>query len=287
MSPPAATDRPPVEAGTLYVVATPIGNLEDITLRAARVLGAVDRILCEDTRVTRFLCDHLGVSAPLLRHDAHTEARSTAGALALLAAGESLALVSDAGTPGVSDPGQRLVREAAAAGHTVVPIPGASAVTAAVSASGVDAAGFTFGGFLPKARGALEATFAGLAPGCHVFFAPARDLVGVSAAAAGAPHVAELVVARELTKRHESWYRGAPAEVAATIAADPDAVRGEAVVIAVARAVAVDDAAILAALARSIAAGATQRDAVAEVAEALGVKRRRVYQLALSESGAG
>ena len=267
--------------GALYVVATPIGNLDDITLRAIRVLRGVDRILCEDTRVTRVLCDHLGVHAPLLRHDAHTEARSAAGALALLAAGERLALVSDAGTPGVSDPGQRLVREVAAAGYPVVPIPGASALTAAISASGLGSEGFAFGGFLPKATAQLTALFQGLTAGTHVFYVPARDLPAVCARAAACPSIAELVIGRELTKLHETFYRGAPAALAATLAADPDAIRGEAVLIALVRPVEVSDNAIRAALADARRRGATDRTAVAEVAAALGVRKSRVYALSL------
>ncbi len=280
------TPDPPVDLGrpgTLYVVATPIGNLDDITLRAIRVLRSVDRILCEDTRVTRVLCDHHGVRAPLLRHDAHTEARSAAGAIALLEAGERLALVSDAGTPGVSDPGQRLVREVTAAGFPVVPIPGASALTTAISASGVGATGFTFGGFLPKARGALTTLLSGLPPGTHAFYVPARDLPTVCALAATVPTFSQLVVGRELTKTHETFYRGAPAAVAAAIAADADAVRGEAVIIIVAEARGVDDDAIRAALAAARAGGASLKTAAADVADALGVRKRRVYQLGLED----
>lgn len=280
------TTDPPVDLGrpgTLYVVATPIGNLDDITLRAIRVLRSVDRILCEDTRVTRVLCEHLGVRAPLLRHDAHTEARSSAGAIALLEAGERLALVSDAGTPGVSDPGQRLVREVTAAGFPVVPIPGPSALTTAISASGLGATGFTFGGFLPKARGALTTLLNGLPPGTHAFYVPARDLPAVCALTATIPTLSQLVIGRELTKTHETFYRGTPAAVASTIAGDPDAVRGEAVIIVVAEAREFDDDAIRAALAAARAGGASLKTAAAEVADALGVKKRRVYQLGLEE----
>lgn len=269
------------EPGTLFVVATPIGNLDDITLRALRVLRGVDRILCEDTRVTRVLCDHHGIRAPLLRHDAHTEARSSAGAVALLEAGERLALVSDAGTPGVSDPGQRLVREVVAAGFPVVPIPGASALTTVISAAGIGAEGFAFGGFLPKAKGQLDKLLAGLTPGTHAFYVPARDLPAVTARAAESPVISYVVIGRELTKAHESFYRGAPSEVAAAVAADPNAGRGEAVIVFEVVPREVDDAMIKAALAEAMAEGTSLKTASADIAAALGVKKRRVYQLGL------
>jgi len=270
-----------LRAGALYVVATPIGNLDDITLRAIHVLRGVDRILCEDTRVTRVLCDHLGVRAPLLRHDAHTEAQSAAGAIALLAAGERLALVSDAGTPGVSDPGQRLVRDVAAAGHPIVPIPGPSALTTAISASGLGATGFSFGGFLPKGKSQLQALLAALSPGTHVFYVPARDLPAVCAVAAAIPTLAELAIGRELTKLHETFYRGTPQELAARLADDPDAVRGEAVLVAEVTPQEVTDAAIRAALDAALARGASSKSAIAEVTATLGVRKSRVYALAL------
>jgi len=274
------TAEPPVlPGGTLYVVATPIGNLEDITYRAVRVLRGVDRVLCEDTRTTRTLCERFGVTAPLLRHDAHTEARSTEGALALLAAGERLALVSDAGTPGVSDPGGRLVRAAARAGFGVVPIPGPSAVIAAISVSGLGDAGFTFGGFLPKPGPALGAALAGLGAGVHVFFVPARDL---EATVETAPVSAEIVACRELTKQHERVYRGGREAVLAALRDDPHAGRGEAVVIFGVRAAEVDDASIASALRAHLAAGARRKAAIGAVAESLGVRRGRVYALALS-----
>ncbi|TNF38435.1 MAG: 16S rRNA (cytidine(1402)-2'-O)-methyltransferase [Deltaproteobacteria bacterium] len=269
------------EPGTLFIVATPIGNLDDITIRALRVLRGVDRILCEDTRVTRVLCERHGIRAPLLRHDAHTEARSAAGAIALLEAGERLALVSDAGTPGVSDPGQRLVRDVVAAGFTVVPVPGPSALTAAISASGLGATGFSFGGFLPKTRGPLDALLGGLPPGTHAFYVPARDLPTTCARVAEHPAISALVVARELTKAHETFYRGTPAAVAAQLAADPNAVRGEAVLLLEVIAREVDDDAIRDALEAARARGASLKTAAAEVAAELGVKKRRVYQLGL------
>ncbi|MEO8487488.1 MAG: SAM-dependent methyltransferase, partial [Betaproteobacteria bacterium] len=145
----------PARAGTLYVVATPLGNLRDVTLRARDVLASVDRIAAEDTRVTATLLAHLGVATRPFAVHAHNEAARAAEIVAALAGGASVALVSDAGTPGISDPGARVVRAALDAGDPVVPDAGASAVAAAVSAAGLDATRFVFAGFLPaqaKAR---------------------------------------------------------------------------------------------------------------------------------------
>ncbi len=208
-------------AGTLYVVATPIGNLEDLTFRAARVLREVPVVAAEDTRRTGHLLRHLGSAAALLSLHEHNELSRTAGVLQRLASGESVALVSDAGTPAVSDPGARLVAAAAAAGHRVEPVPGASAVMAALSAAGVDAQWFTFAGF-PPIRGKnrkqwLEDVVRRSGHGPVVAFeAPHRviqtlmDLANVSND--------RIIVFRELTKLHESRYEGRPGDLAASIA---------------------------------------------------------------------
>ncbi|MCB9730662.1 MAG: 16S rRNA (cytidine(1402)-2'-O)-methyltransferase [Deltaproteobacteria bacterium] len=279
---PSPGGRAPVEGGSLYVVATPIGNLEDITWRAARVLSAVDHIACEDTRVTGRLCAHLGVARPLLRHEAHNEAASTAGILALLARGEAVALVSDAGTPGISDPGARLCEAAAAAGHPVVPVPGPSALLAALSASGLPSDGFCFHGFLPKRPAERRARFEALAPGTHAFFCPARDLSRVVDELARCLPEARLVIARELTKLHEQWYRGVARELASQM--DADSARGEAVVLLHHAPVEreVTDAELLAALREARAAGTRTRDAATAVAARLGVAKRRAYALAIT-----
>lgn len=271
-----------VVPGTLYVVATPIGNLEDMTARAVRVLSSVDHIACEDTRVTGRLCAHFGVSRPLLRHEAHNEAASTQGIVALLERGESVALVSDAGTPGVSDPGARLCDAVIAAGRPVVPIPGPSALLAALSASGLPTETFAFHGFLAKKPTERAAAFASLGAGTHAFFCPARDLGRVVGELAGLLPTARLVIARELTKLHEQWYRGLPGAVLPTL--DGDSARGEAVVLlhlAAAERV-TTDAAVLDALRDAMATGARTKDAVASVAELLGVPKRRAYALALT-----
>ncbi|MDP6944799.1 MAG: 16S rRNA (cytidine(1402)-2'-O)-methyltransferase, partial [Myxococcota bacterium] len=146
-----------LQSGALYVVATPIGNLEDMTFRGVRILREVDRIACEDTRITRRLCDHFGVDTPLMRHEAHNEAASTDGILALLEQGEAIALVSDAGTPCINDPGQRLIGATITAGYPVIPIPGASSLIVALSASGLPTERFIFHGFLPKKERARSA----------------------------------------------------------------------------------------------------------------------------------
>lgn len=205
-------------AGTLFVVATPIGNLGDITLRAIETLRAADRVLAEDTRRTLALLSHLGISGKSVdRLDAHAPAEAVERAAARLEAGESLALVTDAGTPLVSDPGAALVRVAAARGVRVVPIPGASAVLAAVSASGLVAGPFRFLGFLPRSgperREALERV-AGTPEPVVLFESPERTQGTLRDLAAIQPE-REAAVARELTKLHEEMARGALRELAA------------------------------------------------------------------------
>lgn len=261
---------------------TPIGNLEDMTFRAARVLREVDRVACEDTRVTRVLCDHLGVDTPLIRHDAHNQRKSTPGILALLDRGLSVALVTDAGTPGISDPGAHLVAEAVAAGREVVPVPGPSAVVTALSASGLPSQVFQFHGFAPKKARERRRAFGALGPGTHALYCPARDLPAVVGDLAASAPGARVVVARELTKQHEAWLRGPAPEVAAQLAQGLPP-RGEAVLlvrVSSPQAEPQDDA-IAAALKAPLAAGKGTRQAAAEVAQALGVSRRRAYQVAL------
>lgn len=207
-------------AGTLYVVATPIGNLEDLTFRAARVLREVPVVAAEDTRRTGHLLRHLGSAAALLSLHEHNELSRTAGVLQRLARGESVALVSDAGTPAVSDPGARLVAAAAAAGHRVEPVPGASAVMAALSAAGVDAQWFTFAGFPPirgKARNLWLSEVVGRSGHGPVvaFEAPHRVVQTLTDLAAVSND--RIVVFRELTKLHESRYEGRPGDLATSI----------------------------------------------------------------------
>src|SRR5438128_3338495 len=196
--------------GVLYVVATPIGNLEDVTLRALRVLREVDLSAAEDTRHTRVLLAHYGISRPVTSYyDAVERARAPV-IVEKLRAGARVALVSDAGTPGIADPGYHLVRGAVAAGVPVVPVPGASAVTALVSVAGLPAERFVFEGFLPSRPGPRAERLAALArePRAIVFFEAGRRLAAFLAAAHAALGEREAAVAREVTKRHEEIMRG-------------------------------------------------------------------------------
>jgi len=255
-----------------------------MTHRGARILREVDRIACEDTRVTRRLCDHFGVDTPLMRHEAHNEAASTEGILALLARGEAVALVSDAGTPCINDPGQRLIAAAIAAGHPVIPIPGASSLIAALCASGLPTERFTFHGFIPKKARAWRELVSNLETGTHALFCPARDLPAALAEAATVAPNTEVVIAREITKRHETWLRGTAAGLATTLGTG-DAPRGEAVVLLHLAPVGsedITDEAIVEALEPLLHDGLHKKDAAAQVAGALGVSKRRVYQLAIA-----
>jgi 16S rRNA (cytidine1402-2'-O)-methyltransferase len=276
-----ALDDAPLAAG-LYVVATPIGNLRDITLRALDVLGACDLVLAEDTRVTGKLLHAYGISAKLERHDEHAAERARPKALAALAAGQRVALVSDAGTPLISDPGYRLVREAAAAGHAVFPIPGASALLAGLSAAGLPTDRFLFVGFPPPksaARRTFLAEFAGVRATLAFFEGGSRLADSLADMAAVLGEDREAVVCREITKLYETFYRG-PLGV---LAADPklDAPKGEIVILVgpgreVEASAADADAALADALSRLKPA-----DAAAEVAKALGLPRRDLYRRAL------
>lgn len=214
-------------AGTLYVVATPIGNLEDITGRAVRVLGQVDLVACEDTRRTRALLTHLGISKPTLSYYAHNTLARGPEILRRLREGQSVALVTDAGTPGISDPGFLLVREARAAGVAVVPVPGPSAVVAALSAAGLPADRFVFDGFLPvkpgrrlnrlRALRELDLTVV-------LYESPHRIAATLEAIAEVFGEV-EVVVARELTKQFEEVVSAPPAAHRERLAAG--GIRGE------------------------------------------------------------
>jgi len=276
---PALNDAP--LAPGLYVVATPIGNLRDITLRALDVLAQADLVLAEDTRVTGKLLNAYGLSAKLERHDEHAAERARPKALAALAEGKRVALVSDAGTPLISDPGYRLVREAAAEGHKVFPIPGASALIAGLSAAGLPTDRFLFVGFPPPksaARRTFLAEFAGVRA-TLVFYEGASRLGDSLADMAAVLGDREAVVCRELTKLYETTYRGTLSE----LAADPalDAPRGEIVILVgpgreIEASAADADAALADALTRLKPA-----EAAAEVAKALGLSRRDLYRRAM------
>jgi len=220
--------------GSLYVVATPLGNARDLTLRALDVLRTADVVATEDTRVSAPLLARYGIAAHLLSLHAHNEVRRSDAIVAALAAGKSVALISDAGTPAISDPGARLVRAVRDAGYAVVPIPGPSAVTAALSAAGLGAERFVFLGFLPaqaKARRALLASVAALPMALVVYEAPHRVRETVAELTRAVPGGRTLVVAREITKMFETIARLPLAEAAAWLDADPNRQRGEFVLI--------------------------------------------------------
>ena len=227
----------------LYLVGTPIGNLEDITLRALRVLRGMDRVLCEDTRETAHLLAHYQIQVPMQSCDEHKEHACAAAAVARIHAGERLALVTDAGLPGISDPGARVAAAVAAAGLPVVPVPGANAALTALVGSGLMAERFLFCGFLPSKGGArrteLERLQAMVMAGAEslvlVFYeAPHRILEMLEAVAGVWGEGCPVVLARELTKLHEEFLRAGAAEVRAQLA-ERERVRGEMVVLVEAR----------------------------------------------------
>lgn len=217
---------------SLYVVATPIGNLEDLGPRAARLLGEVALVAAEDTRHTGRLLRHLGLSVPMLSLHEHNEAARVEQLDARLAAGESIALVSDAGTPLISDPGFVLVRELRARGRRIVPVPGACALVAALSAAGLPTDRFTFQGFLPAKGGGRRARLAALAgrEETLVFYESPHRIRDTLADLAAVVGERRLVLARELTKAFETFLDGSAEALLARMDADPDQARGEFVV---------------------------------------------------------
>ena len=278
--------RVPVEALTpgLHIVATPIGNLGDISLRGLVVLAAADVVLAEDTRVSRTLLSHYGIDTPLIPYHEHNAASMRPQILGRLASGEALALISDAGTPLVSDPGYKLVADALAAGAMVTAVPGASAVMAGLVLSGLATDRFFFEGFLPEKSGARRSRLAELAsvPGTLVFFESARRLaesLGDIAAVLGPRPTA---VARELTKKFEEVRRGTADALAQTFAHEGPP-RGE-VVVLVARpdAAAAPDAETLDVKLAAALDLYSVKDAAAVVAGETGLPRREVYGRAVA-----
>jgi 16S rRNA (cytidine1402-2'-O)-methyltransferase len=230
----ATGEAMPASGRTLYVVATPLGNLRDVTLRALDILASADVIAAEDTRVTAKLLARHGIAARALSLHQHNEARRAREIVAVLAQGKSVALVSDAGTPGVSDPGAKVVRAVMDAGYSVIPVPGPSAVVAALSASGLEASRWLFCGFLPAKAAARRAEITALrdAPCALVFYeAPHRIADTLHELAEGLGAEREIVIARELTKRFESIHRCRLDAAAAWLAQDADRSRGEFVLI--------------------------------------------------------
>jgi 16S rRNA (cytidine1402-2'-O)-methyltransferase len=261
----------------LAVCATPIGNLDDVTLRVLAELRAADVVLCEDTRHTRVLLERHGIDTRLLSYHEHNEAARTEELLPRLAAGERVALVSDAGLTGISDPGARLVRAALDAGVPVTVLPGASAVETALVASGLVAERYQFLGFLPRREAELAALWQELArwPWAAVAFESPQRLPASLASLAQVQPERPVAVCRELTKRFEELARGTAAELAQRFASPP---KGEITLVLGAAAVEPDEAPALHAVGELVAAGLPRRQAAELVARLTGVGRNRLYR---------
>lgn len=277
-----AAEAEPLAPG-LHIVATPIGNLGDISLRALSTLAAADRVLAEDSRVTKVLLAHYGITTPVIPYHEHNAAEMQPQILARLAAGERLALVSDAGTPLVSDPGSRLVAAAIAAGHPVSAVPGASAVLAALVLAGLPSERFFFEGFLPSKAGERRRRIREISaiPATLVLFEAPHRTAETLADLAAVLGDRKAAVARELTKKFETIRRDGLASLAAQFAAEPPP-KGEIVLLVgppEGKAETEDDA-IDTALRQALATH-SQRDAVALVAGEMGLQRKRVYARAL------
>jgi len=265
------------------VVATPIGNLGDVTQRALDVLGRVDVVAAEDTRHTKSLLAHFGITSKLVAVHEHNERRAAEDVVRRIAEGEAVALVTDAGTPGVSDPGAAIVAAVRAAGHRVIPVPGASALTAALSASGLEFDGVVFAGFLPvkgaERRAKLEALAAG--PWAIVVFEAPHRISKTLADLHAALGDRDVVVAREITKKFETITRLALAEAGAWVDAHEDRRRGEFVLVIEGRPPAsgegFDPRAVLEALLSELPV----KQAVALAVKITGGKRNELYDMAL------
>lgn len=283
---------PSVTPGTLYVCATPIGNLEDITLRVLRLLAAVDVIAAEDTRHTRKLLRHYDIETPLISLHEHNEAQRTPRLLARLADGETVALVSDAGMPGISDPGGIFIREAIRTGVAVTVAPGATAFVTGLVGSGLPTTRFAFEGFLPRRAGQRRAALRALADETRtlVFYEAPHRVRAVLEDMEAVLGPRDACVARELTKTYEEWARGTLAELVQTVA--PTRPRGEyVIVVAGAPAAAApptpDDEGLARMVAARMEAGADKKAAIRAVADELGVARRIVYRAALPIKATG
>ncbi|HEY6259614.1 MAG TPA: 16S rRNA (cytidine(1402)-2'-O)-methyltransferase [Xanthobacteraceae bacterium] len=278
----------PTLAPGLHLVATPIGNLRDVTLRALETLAAADLIACEDTRVTRKLLDHYGITAPLTSYHEHNAGEARPKILARLAAGAAVALVSDAGTPLISDPGFKLARAAGAAGHNVTALPGASAVLAALTVSGLPSDRFLFEGFLPAREGARRKRIEEIRsiPATLILFETGPRIAAALADLAAALGPREAAVCRELTKLYEEVRRGDLATLAGEYAAGAEP-RGEIVLVIAPPPQPAPDAADLDTLLQQALARLSVKEAVAEIAAVTGRPRREVYQraLALTQEG--
>ncbi|WP_445005607.1 16S rRNA (cytidine(1402)-2'-O)-methyltransferase [Halomonas mongoliensis] len=277
----------------MYVVATPIGNLEDLSPRAARLLGEVAVVAAEDTRHTGRLLRHLGLSVPMLSLHEHNEAARVEQLDARLAAGESIALVSDAGTPLISDPGFVLVRELRARGRRIVPVPGACALVAALSAAGLPTDRFTFQGFLPAKGAGRRARLEALAAREEtlVFYESPHRIRDTLADLATVVGERRLVLARELTKTFETFLEGSAGELLARMEVDPDQARGEFVVMVAGAAPREEDEASVvegeALLAALLAEGVGVKQAASVAARVLGGAKKSWYARAQALKDAG
>lgn len=275
----------PLPPGTLYVVATPIGNMEDITLRALRVLGAVDLVASEDTRTTGKLLTRHGIRAHLVSLHEHNENERSAELIRRLQEGARVALVSDAGTPLVSDPGYRLVSAAAAAGIAVFPVPGPCSLTAALSVSGLPTDAFVFVGFLSRKGERRAAQLARLEADERtlVFFESPRRIGNLLEDAAAVLGDRPAVLCREMTKRHEEYLRGRLSQIRLLLA-DRERVKGECTLLVGGRVEApvISDDCLEAEIRRRLAASDTGLASMArEIARELGIPKKAVYEKAL------
>ncbi|MDQ6827958.1 MAG: 16S rRNA (cytidine(1402)-2'-O)-methyltransferase [Gemmatimonadota bacterium] len=271
--------------GSLFVVSTPIGNLEDFSARAIETLRSVKAVLAEDTRHSRHLLDRYGIATALVAHHEHNEASTTPGLVDRMLRGDSLALISDAGTPLLSDPGARLVAAAIAAGITVTPVPGASALLAALVASGIDASRFTFFGFLDRKGRDRSEALEELARNPHtsvVYEAPNRVVSTLEALVALGEGERIVAVARELTKQFEEFRRGTVAELVQYYESAPP--RGEVVIVLAGASAPVLDEVMLRARARALRNGGTSAREVARIlTETHRVPRNLAYKLVHEE----
>jgi 16S rRNA (cytidine1402-2'-O)-methyltransferase len=277
--------------GTLYIVATPIGNLEDITLRALRVLREVDWIACEDTRQTHKLLEHFGIAKPMLSYHDHNESGRAVELVEKLTGGanggQSGALVSDAGTPLISDPGYRLVQAAIAAAIPVVPIPGASAAVCALSAAGLPTDAFRFCGFLPPKSSQRRKTLEQWKSetGTLIFYETPHRILEALEDIAAVMGPRPVVVARELTKLHEEFLRGTAAEVRGELASRPS-VKGEiTLLIGKTDEVQADDTPLEEAVRLAEWGGLPRMEAIKQVARQRGLSKREVYRLIAGDGG--
>jgi 16S rRNA (cytidine1402-2'-O)-methyltransferase len=274
--------------GVLYIVATPIGNLEDLTFRALRILKEVDRIAAEDTRHSRRLLDHYGIKTPLTSYHEHNEQSKARHLVERMQNGENVALISDAGTPVLSDPGHRLVREAIRAGISISPVPGPSALVAALSASGLSMERFAFEGFLPAKRKERREKLQSLcAEARTLVFYEAPHRLKESLADIGAIFGArEMVLAREMSKVHEEFLRGSAGDLMAQLAARE--VRGElTLVIAGATEEPAAAEAIMAEIRKLKGDGMRVKEIAALLGEKYSIAKREVYRMVLELEEAG